>query len=82
MRKLYLAPMEEITGYVFRNVQNRHFGFVDKYFTPFISPDNRIMKTRSRNELERANNSGLVVVPQLLTNDAESNGKRRNIRFC
>lgn len=71
MNGLYLAPMEELTGYVFRNVQSRHFGCVDKYFTPFISPDNRIMKTRSRRELIPSNNEGLNVVPQLLTNDPE-----------
>lgn len=69
--KLYLAPMEELTGYVFRNTLNKHFGHVDKFFTPFISPDNRIMKTRSAEELLPANNEGLYVVPQLLTNDAE-----------
>ncbi len=70
MAGLYLAPMEEITGYAFRNTLNRHFGSVDKYFTPFISPDNRIMKTRCRREIIPSNNEGLNVVPQLLTNDA------------
>ncbi len=69
MTKLYLAPMEELTGYVFRNVLEAHFGGVDKYFTPFISPDNRIMKTRSRREIIPSNNEGKTVVPQLLTND-------------
>lgn len=71
MVKLYLAPMEELTGYVFRNVLDKHFGGVDKYFTPFISPDNRIMKTRSSREIIPANNEGLCVVPQLLTNDSD-----------
>ena len=71
MIKLYLAPMEELTGYVFRNTLNKHFGGVDKYFTPFISPDNRIMKTRSSRELIPENNAGLYVVPQLLTNDSD-----------
>ncbi len=71
MTAIYLAPMEELTGYAFRNVLNRHFGGVDKYFTPFISCDNRIMKTRSGRELLPENNEGLNVVPQLLTNDAE-----------
>ncbi len=70
MSKLYLAPMEELTGYVFRNTLNKHFGHVDKFFTPFISPDNRIMKTRSAEELLPDNNKDLPVVPQLLTNDA------------
>ena len=69
MIKLYLAPMEELTGYVFRQVIDRHFGCIDKYFTPFISPDNRIMKTRSSREIVPSNNEGLNVVPQLLTND-------------
>ena len=71
MVKLYLAPMEELTGYVFRNTLSKHFGCVDKYFTPFISPDNRIMKTRSSREIIPENNDGLWVVPQLLTNDSE-----------
>ncbi|MBO4266544.1 MAG: tRNA-dihydrouridine synthase family protein [Lachnospiraceae bacterium] len=71
MIKLYLAPMEELTGYVFRNTLAKHFGCVDKYFTPFISPDNRIMKTRSSREITPSNNEGLTVVPQLLTNDFE-----------
>ncbi len=69
MLKLYLAPMEELTGYVFRNTISRHFGYIDKYFTPFISPDNRIMKTRAKREIIPSNNEGLDVVPQLLAND-------------
>ena len=71
MIKLYLAPMEELTGYVFRNTINRHFGYIDKFYTPFISPDNKIMKTRAGRELIPANNEGLDVVPQLLTNDSD-----------
>ncbi len=71
MIKLYLAPMEELTGYVFRNTANKHFGYIDKYYTPFISPDNRIMKTRAAREILPSNNEGLNVVPQLLTRDHE-----------
>ncbi|MCR5407224.1 MAG: tRNA-dihydrouridine synthase family protein [Lachnospiraceae bacterium] len=67
--KLYLAPMEELTGYVFRNTINKYFGHIDKFYTPFISPDNRIMKTRAAREILPANNEGLYVIPQLLTND-------------
>ena len=79
MTGLYLAPMEELTGYVFRNTIERHFGYIDKYFTPFISPDNRIMKTHSRNEILPANNEGLNVVPQLLTNDADQFNEAANL---
>ena len=34
--KFYLAPMEGITNYIYRNAYARFFGEMDKYFTPFI----------------------------------------------
>lgn len=68
---LYLAPMEEITGYVFRNVLEKHFGGVDKYFTPFITPNqNNIMKTKDGREINPLHNKGKNVVIQVLTKDA------------
>lgn len=69
---LYLAPMEEITGYVFRNTIDKIYGGVDKYFTPFVTPNqNKILKTREGRELIPEHNEGLNVVPQILTNNAE-----------
>lgn len=69
---LYLAPMEEITGYVFRNTIDKIYGGVDKYFTPFVTPNqNKILKTREGRELIPEHNAGLNVVPQILTNNAE-----------
>lgn len=35
--KFYLAPMEGITTYIYRNAYNHYFGGIDKYFTPFIA---------------------------------------------
>lgn len=70
--KLYLAPMEEITTYVYRNVLHKHFGGVDKYFTPFVTPNqNKILKTREGREIIPEHNEGLYVVPQVLTNNSE-----------
>lgn len=37
--KLYLAPLEGITGWIYRNAQHACFGGFDKYFIPFISPN-------------------------------------------
>ena len=36
--QFYFAPMEGVTGYVFRQAQFALFGAADKYFSPFISP--------------------------------------------
>jgi hypothetical protein len=32
----YFAPLEGITGYLYRNTYEKHFGGVSKYFSPFI----------------------------------------------
>ena len=71
MARLYLAPMEEVTGYLFRQILERHFGGVDTYFTPFLSPvTGCAFKTRQGRELDPSHNAGLNVVPQVLTDDA------------
>ncbi len=70
--KFYFAPMEGITGYLYRNAHSRHFEKADKYFTPFLAPDkNRTFKTRELEDILPEHNKGLSVVPQILTNRAE-----------
>ena len=67
--KLYLAPMEGITTYIYRNAYARYFGGIDKYFTPFIA--SKKMNRRELNEILPEHNAGIVVVPQILTNRAD-----------
>ena len=70
--KIYFAPLEGITGYVFRNAYAKYYGGIDKYFTPFISPHTKkLMDTREKRDILPENNQGLYVVPQVLTNQAE-----------
>lgn len=70
--KYYLAPLEGITSYVYRNAYHQYFHSMDKYFTPFIVPHKeKKFSTREKKELTPENNQGLFVVPQLLTNNAE-----------
>ena len=69
---IYLAPMEGITGYIFRTAQHQHFGGIDKYFTPFITPSNKgILGKKVMAEILPENNKGQLLVPQILTNSAE-----------
>ncbi len=68
-----LAPMEGITGYVFRRVHAECFGALDRYYTPFVPPP-RVGSTfggKNFKEIDPANNEGLNVVPQLLTKNAD-----------
>jgi len=69
----YLAPMEEVTGYLFRQMIHKHFGGVNRYFTPFLSPlTGCTFKTRQGRELDPSHNAGLPVVPQVLTDDPDA----------
>ena len=70
--KFYLAPLEGITGYVYRNALEHHFPGTDRYFTPFIAPDqNKILRTRETRDVLPENNAVRDLVPQILTNNPE-----------
>jgi len=68
----YFAPMEGVTGYIYRNAHNAFFNNIDKYFSPFIvANQSKSFKTRELNDVLPENNQGMVLIPQLLTNNAK-----------
>lgn len=72
LMKFYSAPMEGITGYLFRNAHAEIFSGIDKYYTPFISANtNGKFTSREWEDICPEHNQGIHVVPQILTNCAE-----------
>ncbi len=70
--RYYMAPLEGVTGYIYRNAYAKYFYPLDKYFTPFLSPHTKKdMNSRERNDILPTNNSSLYVVPQILTNQVD-----------
>ena len=70
--KYYFAPMEGITGYLYRQVYQELFAGIDKYFTPFIVPHTiKGLNSREKNDILPEHNEGINLVPQILTNQAE-----------
>jgi tRNA-dihydrouridine synthase len=69
---IYLAPFQGITGNIYRQVYASHFPFIHKFFTPFLSgiPESKILANK-KVELFSTHHSGIPVVPQILSNDAE-----------
>lgn len=68
----YFAPMEGITGHIYRRAFHRFFPAPDTYFTPFISPDeNKILRNKEKRDVLPENNAGMQVVPQIITNRAD-----------
>jgi tRNA-dihydrouridine synthase len=68
----YFAPMEGLTGYIYRNAHNAYFEHkLDKYFAPFIQANqSESFKACELNDLLPEHNQGLVLIPQILTNRA------------
>lgn len=68
--KFYMAPMEGITGYVYRNAFEKYFGNIEKYFTPFLTPNQNVyLNRKEKKDVLPEVNSGLYVVPQIMTNN-------------
>ncbi len=70
--RYYAAPMEGLTGYIYRNAHHACFPGADMYFTPFVSPNqNHEFSAREINDLLPENNTGVPVVPQVLCANAD-----------
>lgn len=66
------APMEGLTGRVYRRVHRRYFTGIDRYYAPFYSPtSDQRFNPHSMIDLKPDENRGVPLVPQLLTNRAE-----------
>ena len=76
--KLLFAPMEGLTGYMYRNLHHSCFGGVDAYYMPFISAGQDFkFQNKERTDYSPLNNStiiddGIHVIPQVMTNNAEA----------
>ena len=68
----YFAPLEGITGYVYRSVHHKYFPGTDRYYMPFVAPNyTKHFKTREKQDVAPENNEGLAAVPQVLSNKAD-----------
>ena len=69
---LWLAPLDGITNYLFRNTLCRHFGGIDCFMAPFL-PVQSAGKFRPKvwQDIFPENNTALPLVPQLMGNRPE-----------
>ena len=68
--RFYLAPLEGVTGYIFRNALDAYFPGTDRYFTPFIVPDQKhALRKKELRDILPENNRVKELVPQILTSD-------------
>lgn len=69
---LSFAPLEGITGWIFRQVHHAMFPGLSRYYTPFFAPTaDSPLTGRGLRDMHPDHNRGVPVVPQLLTNRAE-----------
>ena len=79
--KIYLAPFQGITTYTYREVYTKHFGGVDKLFTPFFTGKQKPNSQSKRAfEFNFTHQNGIEVVPQMLSKEPEEIAHFAN--FC
>lgn len=70
--RLSLAPLEGITGWLYRQTHQELFPGLHRYYTPFFAPTaDSPLTGRGLADMHPDHNRGVPVVPQLLTNRAE-----------
>ena len=69
---LSLAPLEGITGWLYRQTHQAMFPGLHRYYTPFFAPTaDSPLTGRGLADMHPDHNQGVPLVPQLLTNRAE-----------
>lgn len=68
----YFAPMEGITGYIYRRGHHAFYPDLDRYYMPFIVPkDKKCLSSKEREDVLPEHNQGIIVIPQIMTNRAD-----------
>lgn len=69
--RYYFAPMEGLTDSIYRRLHHEHFGGVDRYYMPFLSPtQHRCLTHKEERELPLADSVRFTAVPQILTKNS------------
>ncbi|MCI9020651.1 MAG: tRNA-dihydrouridine synthase family protein [Eubacterium sp.] len=65
----YAAPLEGITGYIYRRTHHMFYPGLDRYYTPFLVPkEKKPLSSRERNDVQGEHNKGMHIIPQILSN--------------
>ena len=68
----YFAPMEGITGYIYRNAHHKFFPETDGYYSPFLVANHtKNFKSAEKKDVFPENNPEIRLVPQILTKDPQ-----------
>ena len=69
---LLSSPLQGFTDFRFRNAQNKLFGGIDTFYSPYIRLNGKmIIKPSYERDLLPENNIDIEVIPQVITNDAD-----------
>lgn len=69
---LLSSPLQGFTDFRFRNAQNKLFGGIDTFYSPYIRLNGKmVIKPSYERDLLPENNLDLEVIPQVITNDAD-----------
>ena len=70
--KIYFAPLQGYTEFLYRNAYNNFFTGIDTYYTPYVTLDNKgNSRKKYLKDISATNNQNLDVIPQVLCNTSD-----------
>jgi len=69
--KISLAPLQGLTDFIFRNTYDKFFTGIDLAYSPYIRIEKGEVRRSKHRDIEPENNTGLKLIPQILTNKEE-----------
>ena len=80
--KYYFAPLEGITGYIYRRAHHTFYPGMNRYYTPFIVPkEKKFLSAKERNDVLPEHNENMSVIPQIMTNQSEEFLRISNVLY-
>lgn len=68
--KIYFAPLQGLTNADYRNLHQKYFGGIDKYYSPYLRFEpSKPLKNSVLKDLNPENNTGVNFIPQVLGAD-------------
>lgn len=70
--QIYFAPIQGVTNFNYRNVYNKHFNGIDRFYAPYILVKScSSIKNGKFRDILPLNNAVPNLIPQIMSNDAD-----------
>lgn len=80
--EIYFAPLQGYTQMAYRRIHAQIYGGVDYYCSPFIRIEKGEVRSKDIKDIEKCNNEGINLIPQVIASDVSELKKTVDAVYC